>query len=147
MMTCAVGEARCQEKAALEKCPANQIYILYNKDTCFVQASQGFLIGLKESCQDYYRRVNMSHSNSSPSFLCSFAFENSSAEDEGTVFIWKFLVFQSHKGQTIDTWNTDDSTKYFPYAPRLGSKMKTFCSMYHMLEITWIRGSLSKGIT
>lgn len=26
------GEVRCQEKAALEKGPANQTYILYNKD-------------------------------------------------------------------------------------------------------------------
>ncbi len=75
MMTYAIGEARCQEKAALEKCPANQSYILYNNDTCFVKASRGFLIWLKESCQDYYRRVNITHSNPTPSFLCSFAFE------------------------------------------------------------------------
>lgn len=68
MMTCAAGKARCQEKVALEKYPANQTYILYNNDTCFVQASRGFLIWLRESCQDYYRRVNMTHSNSTPLF-------------------------------------------------------------------------------
>lgn len=36
MMTCVAGEATCQEKAGLEKCPANQTYILYNLDTCSV---------------------------------------------------------------------------------------------------------------
>lgn len=61
MMTCVAGEAMCQEKAALEKCPANQTYILYNHDTCSVQASRRFLLWLEESCQDYYRRVSMTH--------------------------------------------------------------------------------------
>lgn len=90
MMTCASGEARCQEKAALEKCPANQTYILDNKDTRFVQASRGFLIWLKESCQDYYRRVNMTHSLH-PN-LSSVALRTAQQRnEEGTVFISRFF--------------------------------------------------------
>lgn len=74
MMTCVAGKAKCQEKAALEKCPANQTYILYNHDICSVQTSRRFLIWLKESCQDYYRRVSMTHLNATPLFPVLFAF-------------------------------------------------------------------------
>ena len=138
MMTCASGEARCQEKAALEKCPANQTYILDNKDTRFVRASRGFLIWLKESCQescqDYYRRVNMTHSlHPARSFLCCFEF---SRETKRVQFLFRgFLVPQSHGAEDWHL-NTDDSAQYFPYAPGLGLKEKTFCPVYHMLDIT-----------
>lgn len=82
------GKAKCQEKAALEKCPANQTYILYNHDTCSVQTSRRFLIWLKESCQDYYRRVSMTHLNATPLFPVPFAFVISSAErEEGTGYV------------------------------------------------------------
>lgn len=88
MMTCVAGKARCQEKAALEKCPSNQTYILYNHDTCSVQASRRFLIWLKESCQDYYRRVSATHLNATPLFPVPFAFVNCSAEnEEGTDYV------------------------------------------------------------
>lgn len=54
MMTFVVGGASCQEKAAVEKCPSDQTYVLYNHDTCSVQAGRRFLIWLKESCQGCY---------------------------------------------------------------------------------------------
>lgn len=65
MMTCTIGKAECQEKAALEKCPANQTVHLIQQ-IHMLCSNKEFLIGLKESCQDYYRRVNLTHSNSTP---------------------------------------------------------------------------------
>lgn len=132
-----------RKKAVLEKCPANQTYILYSNDTCFAQASRGFLIWLKESCQDYYGCVNMTRSKPSPSSLCSFVFENISAKNkEGTVFMLRFfIVSQSHRAKDWHL-NTDNSAQYFPYAPGLGSRERTFCPMYHMLEITSKRNSV-----
>lgn len=109
-------------------------YISYNNDTCFVRASRMLLIWLKDSCQDYYRRVNMSHSDSTPMFLCSFSFESSSTEsEEGTVFILRFFSFlvPRGKGLTLQYWRQHS---IFPICPGIRQQREDI--VCHMLEIT-----------
>lgn len=134
-MTCAAGEARCQEKKCTGKMPCQpNFYISYNNDTCFVRASRMLLIWLKDSCQDYYRRVNMSHSDSTPMFLCSFSFESSSTEsEEGTVFILRFFSFlvPRGKGLTLQYWRQHS---IFPICPGIRQQREDI--VCHMLEIT-----------
>ena len=103
-MTCASGKSGCQEKAA------QATSVLYNKDTCSAQESQGLLIGLKDSC----------------------------SAEEGAIMIWRFLHFffsfrfRSLKGQRIDNYLPSTALRYLPYTP--GAERSCVFRVYYYIS-------------